>query len=345
MKRYLWLLCVLVIAFSACNLEQSGGTIFRSYDYDPNLKKAYRTAAKIENIRSLLVSHQDSLIGEGYFERFSSDSLEHVRSVTKSVMSTLIGIAIDEKIFQDIDESIAKYIPNTPLDKRQVTIRHLLTMTSGIQWSEGQGNSEFNRWVTSPNEMEYVLVKPVDHKPGTVWNYNSGAYHLLSVILTNASGMSTWEFAQKYLFQPIGIEETRWEKHADGYYNGGAGLELKPRDMIKIGQLYMNEGRANGKQVISNEYIIHATRIQQPNRAFEEDGYGYGWWIGGDKELDVQGYMAQGYGGQTILVIPKQKLIIVTTFRWRLNAQDASDQQDKAMNVVGAEVLKGILGD
>ena len=290
------------------------------------------------------MNQNNVMVANQYYDEYSRDSLDHVRSVTKTVMSTLIGIAIDKGIISGVDASIGKYLGNTALDKRNITIKHLLTMTSGISWNEGANAAGYNAWATSPNELEYVLNKPMAEAPGTVWNYNSGAIHILSAVLTEASGMSTLTFANKYLFDPLRIENIRWEKRKDGYYNGAAGLELKPRDMIRFGQLFAQGGIFNGQRIISEAYIKEATSHHQPEDMDldEDSGYGYCWWL-----IEFKGnriFAALGYAGQTIAVAPKLKTVMVLTYNWRVSGSQASQQQEQSTNTLIREAFEGMLG-
>jgi len=305
-----------------------------------DLKAAIKTASKSENIRSLLADRKGKRIVEEYFERFPSDSLEHVRSVTKSVMATLIGIAIDKRFIKGVDESMAKYIDEATDEYERITIKHLLTMTSGLEWDEGIGYNDNNEMKASKSQLNYMLNKPIVYEPGTKWNYSTGGTHLLSIILTRASGMSTLEFAQKYLFNPLGIQDIRWKQFSGGYYGGGSGLELKPSDMVRLGELFLHKGNYKGRQIVSKSYMEDATSIQQPPNDFFGDtsGYGYCFWI--SNETKAEGYAAQGYGGQTILVLPDYEMIIVTTYKWRVNGNQAGKQQDEAFSVVAYAIMK-----
>lgn len=305
-----------------------------------DLKAAIQVASKSENIRSLLVVRKGNRIVEEYFESFPKDSLEHMRSVTKSVMATLIGIAIDKQFIGGLDESIAKYIDEATNGHSKITIKHLLTMTSGIEWDEGIGYNDNDEMKAAKSQLDYMLKKPIAYEPGTKWNYSTGGTHLLSIILTRASGMSTLEFAQKYLFEPLGIKDIRWKRLSGGYFTGGSGLELRPRDMIRLGELFLHQGNYKGEQIVSKSYMKDATSIQQPPDEFFGDtsGYGYCFWI--SNETKAEGYAAQGYGGQTILVLPNYETIIVTTYKWRVNGHQAGKQQDEVFGVVAATIMK-----
>ncbi len=337
--KFIGILTIALIGLQSCGQPRSQEVLSNN---STELDDIIEMARKTDNLRSLLIYRDGKLVSENYFDRFSSDSLEHVRSVTKSVMATLIGIAIDKGIINSVDDPITNYLGNEAKGKEQITIKHLMAMTSGIAWREVIGNMEIDEWINSKSPVRYVLSKPIENTPGTSWEYSTGIIHLLSAILTEASGMSTLEFANAHLFQPLGIENVQWQLLNDGYYHGGSRLQLKPRDMIKFGRLYLNKGTFNGERIISESFISEATRQQEPEGFFNShEGYGYGWWVGGDE--NVRGFMAQGYGGQTILVIPAHEIVIAITYRWKVSNQMAADQQREALNVIGGGVLKALL--
>ncbi len=339
MMRGACIACIAFICLQSCGQDSS---VRETNVIPPELQKAFEVAARTKNLRSLLVSQNGDLIAEKYFEPFPADSLEHVRSVTKSVMTTLIGIAIDKGIIGGVDDSIVKYLGEQARGKEAVKIKHIMAMTSGISWREVIGNMEIDEWINSKSPLKYVLKKSIENAPGTSWEYSTGIIHLLSVVLSEASGMSTLDFAKQHLFEPLGIDSVKWQLLNDGYYHGGSRLQMKPRDMIKFGQLYVNGGTFKGRRIVSEQFIRDATSQQEPKGFFNgEEGYGFGWWVGGDG--NVRGYMAQGYGGQTIVVIPEHKIVIAVTYKWKVSNQMAADQQRKALNVVAGEVIQGIL--
>ena len=345
MRLLFYGLVVALLAFQSCAHSRSSEDTqdLIQGDYQVALEKGFKMAQEANNIRSLLVSHHGVLVTEAYFGRYPSDSLDHVRSVTKSVVATLIGIGIDKKFIGSIDDPITTYLGDIPKDKATITVRHLLTMTSGIEWHEDTDVAEYNAWVTSGDQVKYVLNKPMANQPGIAWSYNSAGTHLLSVILTNASGMSTLEFAHKYLFSPIGIEIVKWERLHGGYYNGGAGLQLSPLGMIRFGELYANDGIFNGMRIVSQEFIQQATQSQEPESLAtdEKEGYGYCWWVG--EPLGIRAYVARGYGGQVIAIFPENELVVSITHHWRVNADQASKQGKKALKIVSAMLLGGVI--
>ena len=272
------------------------------------------------NYNCIIVCKDGQIISERYFPSGDSASTHDIRSVTKSVMSTLIGIAIDKGFIQSENENIVNYLHSLDnhIDEAKVNIKisDLLSMSSGIEGSDLTNVSEYEDWHHAPNQLMYTLSKPLIHQPGEVFAYNSGASHLLSIILTQATGISTFEFAKKYLFQPLSIADHQWEQDKQGNYNGSAGLCLTPHDMIKIGQLYLNKGMYNGKRIVSEEWINKASTVKITTSNIEPFGpsYGYLWWIGNTHGHYY--FFANGYGGQFIVVCPYLNLIVVATYNW-----------------------------
>lgn len=272
---------------------------------------------KEDYLLSTLVSKSGEIVLEEYYNGNTKDSLCDVQSLTKGLMSVLIGIAIDKEYITNIDEPIETYLPeefNHLTDKRKssITIKHLLNQTSGLSW---KGHLEHEDWLNSENPISFVLKKDLENNPGEAYNYNSGATHLLSVILTKASGMSTLEFAQAFLFDDLAIDATDWQKRNQGYYDGsGLGLKMKPIDLMKIGQLLERHGNWNGKQLVSKEWIQKLFDKDQKSETkwgLKNSTHGFCWY-----QSDFNGNSVDygmGYGGQFILMIPSKELIIVTT--------------------------------
>ena len=315
----LWL-SIFCVFFQGCGQERSELTAPSSLD------EVYDLADNANNIRSFILMRDGKVLKNEYYATYKKDSLDHLRSATKSVMANLIGIAIDKQLIKSVDDLVTDYV-SLPSDKRELRIKHLLGMTSGFKWSEGPGYNDNNRMVDSGDPFKFLMDLPMIHSPGDQWNYSTGDIHLLSVILTKATGMDTETFAKEHLFDPLGIVKWEWQKFGDGYYSGGSRLQLKPGDMLKFGILMANRGVYNGKRVLSEKTQDLLTDIHW---SFEEEGgakagYGYGWWtasIDGDRI-----FMASGYGGQTIIVAPKVKMVLVTTFNWRLGSELALKQQ------------------
>lgn len=326
----LFLYLMLATCLQACGQRSA------SNESPQSLDDIYRLAAQSGNIRSFLVSREGELITEKYFASYDRDSLDHLRSATKTIMTTLIGIAVDRGVIGSVNEPISTYIIGVPDDKKEIRIKHLLNMTSGFKWSEGAGYNDHNKMIDSGNPLKYMLGLPMAATPGAQWNYSSGDIHVLSVILSNAAGISTEQFARKYLFEPLGISYLKWQKFGDGYTAGGSRLELKPKDMLRLGQMFAQGGTYNGKRIVSKDYLETSTDVLHEFKAANgvSEGYGYGWWtinLNGDKAA-----MAMGYGGQMIAIIPSRELVIVATHQWKVNSQAAGEQENRGGNLAQA---------
>ena len=284
---------------------------------------AFSIARQMENLKSLVVSHDGNILREAYFGTGSAASPQSVWSVTKSVTGLLVGIAIDKGYIKSIDQPIGDFlspiVPNIPSDRASIKIRHLLTMSGGFPCNELVAPSKYLMadyidWANSANQVRYVLDRALIAQPGLTFEYDSGALHLLSVIVSQATGRQTQDFAQEYLFNPLGIGEREWGLDKQGYNNGAAGLKITPYDMVKIGQLVLNHGEYQGKKIVSSEWIDQMTRsqISTNNVLLYGSGYGYCWWTGSTYEKGNYAF-AMGYGGQAIVVVPNANLVVVAT--------------------------------
>ena len=261
------------------------------------------------NLDSLLVVRNGYLVSETYFG--SEKGTRHeLYSCTKSFVSTLIGIALDQGYIDGIDRLVIDFFPqvafaNLDPQKQAMTLGDVLTMRTGLDWQEG--DAAYAAMYRSPDWIKFMLDKPMALPPGSRFNYCSGCTHLLSAILQAATDMNSLDFAKKYLFEPLGISNVSWDTDAAGIPIGGWGLQLTPRDMAKLGYLYLREGEWEGQQIVSAGWVEAAT--QKHTDTGDERGYGYQWWT----YPSLQAYTALGRFGQTIFVIPSLDLVIVTT--------------------------------
>lgn len=275
--------------------------------------EALATAQALPRLRSLLISHRGTLLLERYFNGAEASDIANVKSVSKSLMSALIGLAIEHGHIEGVHTPIRAYLDTPSLTgtdnpKADITIEDLLTMQSGL---ETTSNRNYGAWVLSSDWIEFALDQPIVVPPGTRMIYSTGNTHLLSAILTEASGMSTLEFARRYLSAPLGFRLASWPQDPNGIYFGGNDMELTPRQMLRIGEMYLQGGRANGRQVLPAAWI--EASFQPHTESTREEGrfYGYGWWL-----RDMAGFetpYAWGYGGQFILLVPELELVVVTT--------------------------------
>jgi CubicO group peptidase (beta-lactamase class C family) len=266
-------------------------------------------AERYPSIRSLVLARRGCLEFEYYKAGVDAQSQSPVRSVTKSVLSILVGIALD-KGYLRLDQKLSGLLPEVldpALDPRvrDITVRDLLTMTSGFSLAPFGAKAG-----TPPAEMwQWVLNRPMQHTPGTYFNYDGDAVNLLSVVLTRAIRQSARTFAEENLFRPLDITSFDWIADGDGYLIGADTLSLTARGMVKIGQLYLQRGLWGNKQIVSNEYVADSTSKHSDGGAPLNAAYGYLWWVTRTR-TGLNAYSASGTGSQIIYVVPKLDLVI-----------------------------------
>jgi CubicO group peptidase (beta-lactamase class C family) len=271
------------------------------------------------NIHSLMVIRNDEVILDAYFYPYDGESVHGLASVTKSVMTTLLGIAADQGKLK-LDDRMVSFFPvrtiaNRGFFKNFITVRHLAGMTSGLHCISANDEQTLTEMGSASDWVQFTLDLKVKHIPGTHFEYCSPGMHVLSAILQEATGVTASEFARTNLFEPLGITDYIWESDPQGYSDGWAGLYLHPRDIAKIGYLMLHQGQWEAKQIVSSEWVQEATRFQKTTG--RGDDYGYGWWVPPPTQFIE--FAAEGRGGQYIRVLPELDLIIVTTgggFEW-----------------------------
>lgn len=276
------------------------------------LEQAVEDIGALDGVHGVLIARRGRLVAERYFRGAAGRRPHNLKSASKSVLSALAGLAVEEGVLQ-LDQPIADVLPEVAgLDdprKQAITVRHLLTMTSGLE-STSFGN--YGSWVASRNWVRAALARPLEAEPGTRFSYSTGGTHLLSATLARAAGKSTYDFAREHLFAPLGIRHSAWARDRQGIHVGGNNLSLLPRDMLKFGQLYLNRGRWSGRQLLPWQWVDKSTRpgLAGPRgRGRIYGGYGYLWWLRGPRERGA--YIASGYGGQYIYVSPAEDLVVV----------------------------------
>lgn len=265
------------------------------------------------NIDSISIIRNGYMVLDAYFYPFSKGQRHNIHSCTKSIMSILIGIAIDRGYIKSVDQPIAELLPHNTIDslgdnKRSITLEHLLIMASGLDCRDSnrydwKGLIEMKR---SGDWGQHVLNLPMVGPPGSKFEYCNGLSYLLSVIINTTTKMKTREFAEKNLFTPLGISEIAWERSPQGIDVGYSGMWLKPHDMAKIGWLYLNKGRWGEKQLVSSSWVEKSTRGHIEAKPATQ--YGYQWWVNDDGN-----YSAVGYGGQYIMVATEMNMVVVFT--------------------------------
>ena len=286
------------------------------------MSAAVAEARSIPRFRSLLVVREGKLAVEEYFGGYGPGTLNDVRSVTKSIVGTLAALAAERGHLDGLDDRIDRHLPPdvAALDfgQRAITIRHLLTMTGGFQWDETGGGGDYTKWILSEDPLGTLLDRPLVDPPGSGFTYNSAAVHLLGVVLEEAVGEPLPAFAARELFGPIGIENAAWEPMNDGYVNGGSGIDLRARDLARIGQLYLQDGVSGTRRILPEGWVGQATRPWFDWRASYGplDRYTYGqlWWV--SESRPETAFLAWGFGGQFIYVVPSLHLVVVATTDW-----------------------------
>jgi CubicO group peptidase (beta-lactamase class C family) len=241
---------------------------------------------------------------------FNAQTPHNLYSVTKSVTSSLVGMAAGDGLI-DINMPVRVYFPDVTIDdnrKDDIRVEHLLAMTSGIEWTEPLHSGLNDLWGIheSDDPAQYFFNPAIVTEPGSAFNYNSGGSHLLSMLVQNVTGLTAADFAAKRLFAPLDIRGTTWKNDFTGHTQGGTGLEMLPTDMAKIGQTMLTGGVWQGQQVVPAEWVVEATRKHSSSTPGTD--YGFQWWIRPKGD-----FYALGWGGQQIHVFPEQDMVVVIT--------------------------------
>lgn len=266
----------------------------------------------IGTVQSLIIQKNDEIIHEQYNGSIDGNDPTNIKSASKSIISLLIGIAIDKGFIDGVDQTIGDFFPeyfeqNPDPAKAAITIQDLLTMRSGLETTSFRN---YGRWVMSSNWVDFTLNQPFVEKPGGRMVYSTGTSHLLSVILTKATGMSSRAFANQYLFEPMDIQIGGWDRDPQGYYMGGNNLAISPLDLLKIGTMMMDVGEYNGQQIVSKDWVLESVQVYTRSN-YNPYNYGYMWWrrpIG-----KYQLFFAWGNGGQYIMILPELEAIVSIT--------------------------------
>ena len=350
----LWLLLcavLLVTLAAACGPASTSGAPPQTGDgwqtAEPasvglDAKRLNRAVARIrngtyQNVHSLLVVKDGKLVFEDYFRGytwnysgnqfrgdlvdFDRDTRHNLASVTKSFTSALVGIAIDQGLIGGVGDQVFSFFPQYASlqgdGKDRLTLDHLLTMRSGLEWNEMEVpyddvQNDLIQLFRVPDPVTYILSKSLVAEPGKDWYYNGGNTNLLGEVIRSATGQRMDAFAERYLFAPLGITNYQWDHINADMIHASGNLQLRPRDMAKFGLLYLNGGVWNGQQIVSQEWVEAST---QPHAALTGGGYGYQWWL---RSYDygseaARCFFAAGWGGQRIHLFPDLDMVVVFT--------------------------------
>ena len=298
------------------------------------LEGAADRIGSLDGVTALVVLRHGRLALERYFRGGGPDRLHNMKSASKSVLSALVGIAVAEG-YLGLDTPVTDILGWKDEDgegaRDGITVGHLLTMSSGLE-STSFGN--YGAWVSSRNWVADALKRPIEAAPGQRFSYSTGDTHLLSAVLTEATGLSSLDFAREHLFAPLGIDRVSWDRDPQGIYLGGNNLSLTPRGMARFGQLYLDRGRWGDRQIVPWEWVDASTQPRATSR-WSGRGYGYLWWL---RPADERGaYNASGHGGQYIYVSPLWDLVVV------VNSTEPSKGRQWRRDLFG-EIRDGIGG-
>ena len=313
---------------------------------DKSMITAAMSSAEIDgSINSLIIIRNEKIAAEKYFNGRNAKSYQTVRSVSKSFLSAMIGIAIDKGILT-LDKKVIDFFPefsNSNIDQRyySMTIENLLTMRSGIK-----GDEEFySTFTTSSNWIKTIIESNLDFAPGTRMQYSTAAAHLLSVVLTKTSSTSSLDFAKKFLIEPMGISIIDWSRDPQGYYFGGNEMFFTTRNNAALGLLYMNKGKLNDQQIIPEDWVnkslLYSGGSSTSWGSLNEVGYGYFWWLG--KLAGRKVFFALGHGGQYVLCVPDLNMIVAATSYPNFDWVTADQHERAVLQIISDYILPAVV--
>jgi CubicO group peptidase (beta-lactamase class C family) len=346
-----------LLSLLGCSLDNSLIDFFPNYIWEEaapedvgmqsdQLKNAYDEAQDLGYVDGILIVRNGKLIGERYFNGYDADTPHDIKSVSKSFLSALTGVAIHEGIINGLNEKVIPHFTEynlTNIDERlnEVTIRDLLMMRMGIEHER----YNYMEIYPTPSWIQTTLDLELQNDPGTVFSYNTYQTHLLSAILTKESGMSTMQLCQELLTDPMEITIHDWYTGPEGYYFGGNSMFFTLRDMAVLGFLFLNNGVLNGKQIVPENWVAESTTdyTNFNNRSWgrlHNYNYGYLWWLGEINGFEV--FLALGYGGQFVINFPGLDLIVVTTGQEEVYWDQADVQERGILKIISDHIVPAV---
>jgi CubicO group peptidase (beta-lactamase class C family) len=316
------------------------------------LNSAFVQAEKEGFIDGLLVIRNGYIVGEEYYNGYSRFRPHNIKSVSKSFLSALTGIALEQGYIDSLEVKMLSYFPEyiyAGMDSRKygITLRHLLTMRMGIRGEAEDNYGVYWEFYNSDNWIKKTIEAPLQFNPGERMAYNTFQTHLLSAIITRATQQSTLDFGRQFLFSLMGIDVDSWEQDPQGYYFGGNSMYFTPREMAVLGYLYLNNGRINEIQIVPETWVAltlsPSTNLTHPNEwgAYKNYNYAYLWWLGQINEYDL--FMGYGYGGQFVVVFPDLNLIVVSTADNNVDPEKSTVQEWAIFDIIAQYILPSII--
>jgi CubicO group peptidase (beta-lactamase class C family) len=303
------------IFLSVGNAKQGMNLISGGKEY----QSCIGAASGLKNLYALILLKSGDVTLECYFNGKKPDDLCNIKSAAKSILSCLTGIALREGCLKSIDQPVCEIIPeyfgkSTDHAKKAITIRHLLTMTSGL---DSASNKDYNKWKKSADWTAAALSAKLAAKPGTKFVYSTADAHILSAVLTTAIGRDLLDYAKEKLFAPLGITDIQWDKSPEGFRFGGNDLYMKPADLAKFGKMFLQGGVWGGAQIVPAEWTAISVSSQVTPELwspFPLNGYGYYWWL-----IEIAGskaFAAWGHAGQYCIAVPSTDIVLVAASDW-----------------------------
>ena len=355
-KKILILSLLIFPFFHSCN-ENSVEPEFSYYNWPTStpeeqgmnsglLLQAFQQGENAGFVDGILVIKNGYLVAEKYYNGYNKGTPHNVKSVSKSFLSAMTGIALRDEIIDSLSEKVLDYFPEyiyPAIDstKFDITVRHLLMMRMGIDTDHNLYDYLYN----SSNWVKATIELPLIYEPGTTFAYNTFQTHLLSALLTKASGLNTLSFAKEKLLSEMNIDCAEWQKDPQGYYFGGNNMYFTPRDMARLGYLYLNNGVLNGKQIVPELWVEESTTnyTNFTNSSWgdlDEVNYGYLWWLGKIKAHEV--FLAIGHGGQFVIVFRDLNMIVVATSEWYVEWETADQQERDVLSIVANYIVPAV---
>ena len=310
------------------------------------IDQAFQQGENMGFVDCILVIRNGFLVAEKYYNGYTKNTPHNVMSVSKSFLSAMTGIALRDEIIDSLNVKVLGYFPEyiyPSIDPRkfEITIRHLLMMRMGIDYEQNNYIQIYN----SANWIKTTIELPLLYDPGTKFYYNTFQTHLLSAIITKASGTSTFDFAKRYLLEPMEVECAQWQQDPQGYYFGGNSMFFTPRNIARLGYLYLNNGNLGGTQIVPEEWVEESlTNYTGYNNLswgdLDDYNYGYLWWLGKIKGHEV--FLAIGHGGQFVINFPDLNMIVVTTSYWQLDWETADEHERAVLSIVANYIVPSV---
>ena len=358
MKKLVAFSIIILFLLNSCDLcpTQPRGSTFEWQFSEPSeqgldteqLIIALEEAESRKSIYSVLVIRNGYIVAERYYRGHDENSSFNIRSVSKSFLSAMTGLALENGTINDTNEKMLDFFPeydNSSLDprKQDITIKHLLTMQAGID----NEHNNYSRLHGTSNWIQSTIEEPLLYDPGERHSYNTFLTHLLSGIITKESEMSTYEFGQEHLFDPLGITIQDWKQSPQGIYFGGNNMFFTTRDMAVLGYLYLNSGEINGVQIIPSDWVEKSLTNTMPEwqsgwswGELHNGGYGYLWWLGEIKEYKA--FLAIGHGGQFIVCFPELDMIVATNSNAYVDWTAADTNERRVLDLIANYIVPAV---